>query len=70
MLVNEDGEILAVNTNEEDRLSIGKVNHVYPLMHFFGIDRLQLERNCSFEYIIIVNICNGLCVTWPHFSNH
>ena len=31
MLVNEDGEILAVNTNEEDRLSIGKVNHVYPL---------------------------------------
>ena len=31
MLVNEKGEILVVNTNEDDRLSIGKVNHVYPL---------------------------------------
>ena len=31
MLVNEKGEILAVNTDEDDRLSIGKVNHVYPL---------------------------------------
>ena len=31
MLVNEDGEILAVNTNKEDLISVGKDNHVYPL---------------------------------------
>ncbi|WP_251967350.1 DUF6383 domain-containing protein [Parabacteroides sp. AD58] len=31
MLVNEKGEILAVNKNEDDRLSEGSNNHVYPL---------------------------------------
>ena len=31
MLVNEKGEILAVNKNEDDRLSEGANNHVYPL---------------------------------------
>ncbi len=31
MLVNEDGDILAVNTDEDARLSEGANNHVYPL---------------------------------------
>ena len=31
MLVNEKGEILAVNKDEDDRLSEGTSNHVYPL---------------------------------------
>ena len=31
MLVNEDGDILAVNTDEDARLSEGASNHVYPL---------------------------------------
>ena len=58
MLVNEKGEILAVNKNEDDRLSEGTSNHVYPLKaitpHEYVLDQAG-DRNYdvyfSLEYV-------------------
>ena len=58
MLVNEKGEILAVNKNEDDRLSEGTSNHVYPLTtitpHEYVLDQAG-DRNYdvyfSLEYV-------------------
>ena len=47
MLVNEEGNILAVNMNEDDRLSEGADNHVYPLTtitpHEYALDQTQQD---------------------------
>ena len=47
MLVNEEGNILAVNMDEDDRLSEGAANHVYPLTtitpHEYALDQAQLD---------------------------
>ena len=47
MLVNEEGNILAVNMDEDDRLSEGADNHVYPLTtitpHEYALDQAQLD---------------------------
>ncbi len=58
MLVNEKGEILAVNKDEDDRLSEGTSNHVYPLTtitpHEYVLDQAG-DRNYdvyfSLEYV-------------------
>ena len=47
MLVNEEGNILAVNMDEDDRLSEGETNHVYPLTtitpHEYALDQAQQD---------------------------
>ena len=48
MLVNEEGNILAVNMDEDDRLSEGAANHVYPLTtitpHEYALDQAADEQ--------------------------
>ena len=58
MLVNEKGEILAVNKNADDRLSEGSYNHVYPLTtitpHEYVLDQAgdkNYDVYFKFEYI-------------------